>query len=104
MGDGSSTFIIDTIVIPPSPPTSQPQTSTIPSTSTPVVSPNYQAVMNEPLTYFFSSQSTEVEKTINEEEVHEHDVMVGFADLQVNPDKDDILDNAITFGKKIQEP
>ncbi|CAI9282171.1 unnamed protein product [Lactuca saligna] len=55
MGEGSLTLAIETIAIPP------PQTSTIPRTLVPSVSPTLQGFMNDPITTLLFSQSTEPE-------------------------------------------
>lgn len=62
MGEGISTSILSNsnVTPPPSPP---PPTSTIIPTFVPMVSPTFQKVMQEPITNFFSSQSTEPKVT-----------------------------------------
>ncbi|CAH1435832.1 unnamed protein product [Lactuca virosa] len=95
MGDGSSTTTVDTTAVPPPPlHLSPPKTSTILPISILVVSPTFQAVMNEPITSLFSSQSIEVENTVNIEEEDEYDFMVGFGDLEFNPHENDVPNNA----------
>ncbi|CAH1427689.1 unnamed protein product [Lactuca virosa] len=98
IGDGSSITIIDTFVVPPAPPISHAKKSTITLTSTPVVLPTYQVVMNETVRSLFSSQSIEAEKTVNGEEEDENDVMIGFQDLELNSYENDVPDNAIMSG------
>ncbi|CAI9297091.1 unnamed protein product [Lactuca saligna] len=92
MEDGGFISFIGTILIPSPLPTSPPLTSTILLTSIPDVSPNFQEVMNTIAT-FASSQSTEHEQRVNED-----DILVGFANLEFNPKEDDVLDNAIISG------
>ncbi|CAI9303783.1 unnamed protein product [Lactuca saligna] len=58
--------------------------------------------MQEPIATLFFSQLTNHEKNITEHEVNEDDAMVSFAELQFNPDEEDILDNFIMSGKKFK--
>ncbi|CAH1425495.1 unnamed protein product [Lactuca virosa] len=99
---GGSTTAIDTSTVPLPPPTSPPQPSTILPTSTSTVSPTFEKVMQEPITILFSSQSTDAEKTIHEEEINDDDVMVSFVDLEFNPNEDDVPDEAIMSGKQFK--
>lgn len=55
--------------------------------------------MQEPIATLFSSQSTLVEKSIPEDEANDGDMMVLFADMQFNPEEDDVPDEAIMSGK-----
>ncbi|CAI9264459.1 unnamed protein product [Lactuca saligna] len=98
MGDGGSITTIDTSTIPP-PPTSPPQTSTIP-TSIAIVSPTFEGVMQELVAALFSSQSTDIFH--EEEEKNDDDVMVAFVDLQFNPEDEDVPENAIMSGNQFK--
>lgn len=82
MGERSPTSTIETLVVPPPPPSYTPQTSSIPPTSVPSISPTFQGFMNEKITMMFSSQSIERYMQIHEEEGE--DEMVGFFELDLN--------------------
>lgn len=51
--------------------------------------------MQEPITTLFSSQSTEAEKSVREDEADDDNVMISFAELQFNPEENDIPDELI---------
>ncbi|CAI9278260.1 unnamed protein product [Lactuca saligna] len=99
MGDeGSKTAMYTSTGLPPAP-TSPPQISTILPTTTATVSPTFEKVMQVPITTLFSSQSIDTDKIIHEEEANDDDLMVSFADLEFNPNEDDVPNEAIMFGK-----
>ncbi|CAH1430022.1 unnamed protein product [Lactuca virosa] len=83
--------------------------TTLPSFHTPIptslpastVSPTYTNIMNKPITSLLSSQSTEGEKIIPEED-HvdvDDDVMVSFAEIQFDPEEDNIPNHILMSGK-----
>lgn len=85
MGEGSLTSTIDTTGVEPLPPSPLPQTSTIVPTTVPTISPTFQGVMNDLITTLFSSQSTKPDIQIHEE--NDEDQMVGFIELEFNPEE-----------------
>lgn len=97
VGEGSSTSAIDNTIVPPSPSSSPPQTSTIPPTSVPTISPTFQGVMNDPITYLFSSQSVDQDQPFNEDDVVER---VGFAELEFDLKDNNVYENAIMSAKR----
>ncbi|CAI9259997.1 unnamed protein product [Lactuca saligna] len=54
--------------------------------------------MNQPITSLFSSQSTEWEKSIPEDD-QDADVMVSFVEIQFDPEDDNIPDHMLISGK-----
>lgn len=66
------------------------------------VSLTFQVVMNEPITSLFSSQSIEVDNTVTNEEENEDDFMVGFGDLEFNPNENDVPNNVIISSKQFK--
>ncbi|CAI9288155.1 unnamed protein product [Lactuca saligna] len=85
--------------------------TTLPSfvtTSLDTNSPTFDNILNQPITSLFSSQSTELPGT-HEEAHHSSDddesVFGGtFGDIQFDPEEENIPDNMILTGKKIQNP
>lgn len=103
MGDEGSTNTMYTSTGLPPPPTSPPQISTMLPTFTAIVSPTFEKVMQDPITTLFSSQSTDTDNTIHEEEEENDDnVMVSFVDVEFNPNDDDVPDEAIMSGKQFK--
>lgn len=94
MGEGHSTYIVDSSTITP-PPSSPPPTSTITLTTILALSPTFASIINEYLTSLFSSQSTNQELKTNDE-----DEMVEFSMLGCNPEEEDVNDNVIMSGKQ----
>lgn len=58
--------------------------------------------MHERITTLFSSQSTEAERVIQEDEPNDDEIMVSFFDLQCDPEEDNVLDNMIMSGNKFK--
>ena len=50
----------------------------------------------------FNPSINEAEKIVNEEEADDDDMMVSFADMQFNPEEDDVPDDAINSGKQFK--
>ena len=63
------------------------------------ISPTYTTIMHEPITALSSSQSTEAEIAILDAKPNDDDVIVSFADLQFNPQEDNVPDDMIMPGK-----
>ncbi|CAI9274778.1 unnamed protein product [Lactuca saligna] len=92
----TSTFI-ETSTIPPSP--TFPLPYLIPVIT---VSSTFTRVIQETITPRFSSQSTEYEKTIQEDEIDDENVVVSFAKLQFNSDDEDITCDLIKSAKQFK--
>ncbi|CAI9281812.1 unnamed protein product [Lactuca saligna] len=56
--------------------------------------------MHESITTIFSSQSTEAERMIHDEEPNDDEIMVSFADLQFDPEEYNVPDNLITSAQE----
>ncbi|CAI9285288.1 unnamed protein product [Lactuca saligna] len=96
----SSTFVtslVDTIVsLPPFLiPTS---TKSHPSTH----SPTFDNIMQQPITSLFLSQSTEGPKTVNDDETDDGGFVGSFADIEFDPNEEDIPDHMLMSGKKFK--
>ncbi|CAI9299835.1 unnamed protein product [Lactuca saligna] len=94
---GTTTF--NTTTIPP--PTSPLASSMIIPISTCGVSPTFFKMMQEAITTLFSSQSTDVDQGVHEEE-NDDDLMVAFANMHFNLQEDDMHDIAIMSGKQFK--
>lgn len=55
--------------------------------------------MHEPITTLFSSQSTEPNIFVHDEEPNDDEIMLSFADLQLDLEEDNVPDNILMFGK-----
>ncbi|CAH1449526.1 unnamed protein product [Lactuca virosa] len=55
--------------------------------------------MHEPITNLFSSQPTEAERMIHDEEPNDDEIMVSFVDLQFNPGEENVPEDLIMSGK-----
>ncbi|CAH1412173.1 unnamed protein product [Lactuca virosa] len=69
------------------------------SLSASTISPNFSNIMHQPITSLFSSQSTEGKKLVHEEDQDDDDVMVSFAEIQFDPEEDNIPDHMLMSGK-----
>ncbi|CAH1448140.1 unnamed protein product [Lactuca virosa] len=81
------------------PPLSSPIPTSLPVST---ISPTYSTIMREPITTLFSSQSTKVERVVQEKEPNDDDIMVSFYDLQFEPEEDNVPDNMIMSGKQFE--
>ncbi|CAI9281857.1 unnamed protein product [Lactuca saligna] len=98
----SSTFetpLVDTTISLPSfiIPTS---TKSPPSTH----SPTFDNIMQQPITSLFPSQSTEVPKTVNDDEFDDGRFVGSFVDIESDPDEEDIPDHILMSGKQFKIP
>lgn len=62
--------------------------------------PTFQGVINETITSLFSSQSTDQDPLNNEYE--EDDEIVGFVELEIDPEENNVDDNAVMSGKQFK--
>ena len=58
--------------------------------------------MDEPIITLLSSQSTKGQKTVQEDEPNDDDLMVSFAEIQFDPEEDNIPDNMLMPGKQFK--
>ncbi|CAI9270781.1 unnamed protein product [Lactuca saligna] len=77
--------------------TSLPPFFTTVSTST--HSPTFDQVMNQPITSLFPSQSTVPPKTMNDDDTNDGLYGASFADLEFNPEEEDIPFHMFMSGK-----
>ncbi|CAI9298410.1 unnamed protein product [Lactuca saligna] len=66
------------------------------------MSPKYSGIIHEPITTLFSSQSTDIEKVVHEEEPNDDDIMVSFVNLQFDPNEENVPDNLIMSRKEFK--
>ncbi|CAI9259821.1 unnamed protein product [Lactuca saligna] len=59
------------------------------------VPPTYNTIMNQPITSIFPSQSTEGDKSIPDDSQDDDDFMVSFADIQFDPEEENIPDHIL---------
>ncbi|CAH1432086.1 unnamed protein product [Lactuca virosa] len=79
--------------------TIETSTSSIPITT---VSPTFFGVIQEPITTIFSSHSPKAEKTIQEDEADDDNVMVSFVELQFGHEEEDIPDDLFMSVKQFK--
>ena len=60
-------------------------------------SPTFDQVINQPINSLFSSQSTNPEKVNHDEEPNDDDVMVSFANIHFDQEKENIPDDLINL-------
>lgn len=72
------------------------------STSLPqsTISPTFQNIINQPITSLFPSQTTEGPTSIPDNTIEDDDVCISFADLQFDPEDEDIPDHMLMSGKQ----
>lgn len=56
--------------------------------------------MHKSITTIFSSQSTKLERLVHDEEPNDNEVMVSFADLQFDPEEDNVPNNMLMSSKQ----
>ncbi|CAH1416916.1 unnamed protein product [Lactuca virosa] len=81
------------------PPISSPITTSVPVST---ISPTYSTIMHEAIITLFSSQSTEAQIMIHDKEPNNDEIMVSFADLQVDPGEENVPDNLIMSGNQLK--
>lgn len=58
--------------------------------------------MNQAITFLFSSQSTEGEKSVPKEDHDKGDVMISFDDIQFDPEEDNIPNHMLMSAKQFK--
>ncbi|CAI9259277.1 unnamed protein product [Lactuca saligna] len=79
------------------PPFVTPTLTSLPDSS---ISPTFSNIMDQPITCFFPSQSTKGEQSITDGSQDGDDVMISLADIQFDPEEDNILYHMIMYEKE----
>lgn len=91
----SSTFVISTIPTNSLPPF---VSKVITTTS----SPTFENILDQPITSLFASQSTDPPKVISNDETDGGGFGGSFADLEFDPEEENISDHLLMSGKQFQ--
>ncbi|CAI9272473.1 unnamed protein product [Lactuca saligna] len=62
----------------------------------------FSNIMQQPIKSLFSSQSTEGEKTVQEDKTDDDDIIVSFTEILFDPEEDNIPDNMLKLGKQFK--